>query len=71
MAFKRSLTLGQRLRLFAQGARNNLCTVAAILNGAHIMNELFIVTRLAQGFLALTIVSSIVGAIQLSLVLGI
>jgi hypothetical protein len=35
------------------------------------MNELFIVTRLVQGFLALTIVSSIVGAIQVSLVLGI
>jgi hypothetical protein len=35
------------------------------------MNELFIVTRLAQGFLALTIVSSIVEAIQWSLVLGI
>jgi hypothetical protein len=59
------------LRLFAQGIRINLCTVAANLNGAHIMNELFIVTRLVQGFLALTIVSGIVGAIQLSLVLGI
>jgi hypothetical protein len=35
------------------------------------MNELFIVTRVAQGFLALTIVSGIIGAIQLSLVLGV
>jgi hypothetical protein len=42
--------------------------VAAILNGAHIMNELFFVTRLAQGLLALTIVSAIVLAIQYSMV---
>ena len=35
------------------------------------MNELFIVTRLVQAFLAVTIVSGIVGAFQLSLVLGI
>jgi hypothetical protein len=32
------------------------------------MNELFIVARLAQGLLAVTIVSAIVGAIQFSLV---
>jgi hypothetical protein len=56
------------LRLFKTGARNNLFAVAAILNGAHIMNELFFVTRLAQGLLALTIVSAIVLAIQYSMV---
>jgi hypothetical protein len=38
-----------------------------ILNGARIMNEISFVTRLAQGFLAVTIVSAIVAAIQFSL----
>ncbi len=42
--------------------------MAAILNGAHIMNELFVVARVAQGLLALTIVSAIVLAIQYSMV---
>jgi hypothetical protein len=54
--------------LFGIGATANLCTVGSIFNGVHIMNELFIVARLAQGLLALTIVSAIVMAIQFSLV---
>jgi hypothetical protein len=67
MAFKRSLTLDQGLNLFGSGARTNLCTVAFISNGVHIMNDLFFVARLVQGLLALTIVSATVMAIQFSL----
>jgi hypothetical protein len=37
-------------------------------NGAHIMNDLFLVARVVQGLLAVTIVSAIVAAIQFSLV---
>jgi hypothetical protein len=63
---KFSLTVGQRVSLFECAARNNLSGLT-ILNGAHIMNEISFVTRLAQGFLAVTIVSAIVAAIQFSL----
>jgi hypothetical protein len=65
---KISLTLDQGLNLFAIGARANLCTVGSIFYGAHIMNDLFIVARLMQGLLAVTIVSAIMLAIQFSLV---
>jgi hypothetical protein len=68
MALKLSLTSGQGLNLFGIGARPNLCTVGSIFNGAHIMNDLFIVARLMQGLLAVTIVSAIMMAIQFSLV---
>src|SRR5258708_37778002 len=62
------LTLVQVLNLFGMGARNNLCTVKSNLNGAHIMNDLFLAARLVQGLLAVSIVSAIVAAIQFSLV---
>jgi hypothetical protein len=39
----------------------------SIFNGAHIMNDLFLVARLVQGLLAVTIVSAIVMAIQFSM----
>ena len=54
--------------MFAIGARANLCTVGSIFNGAHIMNDLFLVARLMQGLLAVTIVSAIMMAVQFSLV---
>jgi hypothetical protein len=66
--FKLSLTVDQGLNLFGSGAKTNLCTVDSIFAGAHIMNDLFIVARLVQGLLAITIVSAIVAAIQFSLV---
>jgi hypothetical protein len=56
------------LNLLATGAKPNLCTVGSIINGAHIMNDLFFVARLLQGILAVTIVSAIVLAVQFSLV---
>jgi hypothetical protein len=68
--FKLSLTFDQGLNLFAIGAKTNLGTVGSIFNGAHIMNDLFIVARLVQGLLAVTVVSAIVMAIQFSLVVG-
>jgi hypothetical protein len=68
MALKFSLTEGQTLRLFVRRPRINLCPVAIILNGAHIMNEVFYVIRLVQGLLAVTIVSGIVLAIQFAMV---
>ena len=37
-------------------------------NGAHIMNDLFLVARLVQAILAVTIVSAIALAVQFSLV---
>jgi hypothetical protein len=40
----------------------------SIFIGAHIMNDLFLVARLVQGLLAVTIVSAIMMAIQFSLV---
>jgi hypothetical protein len=39
-----------------------------IIDGVHIMSEAFIVTRLAQGVLAVTIVFAIAAAMQFSLV---
>jgi hypothetical protein len=65
---KFSLTVCQALNLFGSGAGANLCNVASIFNGVHIMNDLFFVARLVQGLLAVTIVSAIVMAIQFSLV---
>jgi hypothetical protein len=53
--------------LFGIGAKSILCTVGSIFNGAYIMNDLFLVARLVQGLLAVTIVSAIVMAIQLSM----
>ena len=50
------------------GARTNLCTVASIFTGAHIMNDLFYVARVVQALLAVTIVSAIMLAVQFSLV---
>jgi hypothetical protein len=59
--------LDQGLNLFGIGAKSILCTVGSIFNGAYIMNDLFLVARLVQGLLAVTIVSAIVMAIQLSM----
>jgi hypothetical protein len=65
---KFSLTIDQGLSLFRSGARNTLCAVGSIINGAHIMNDLFFVARLVQGILAVSIVSAIALALQFSLV---
>ena len=54
--------------MFGIGARNNLYSVESHINGAHIMNDLFLVARLVQGLLAVTIVAAIVAAIQFSMV---
>jgi hypothetical protein len=59
--------LYQGLNLFGIDAGANLRTVGSIFNGAHIMNDLFFVARLVQGLLAVTVVSAIVMAIQLSM----
>lgn len=55
------------MRLFATGPKNKLSPVATISNGVHIMNDIFYAARLAQGLLAVTIVSAIVLAIQFAL----
>jgi hypothetical protein len=55
------------LDLFGIGAKSILWTVGSIFNGAHIMNDLFFVARLLQGLLAVTIVSTIVTALQFSM----
>ena len=59
--------LYQGLNLFGIAAQSILCTVGLIFNGAYIMNDLFLVARLVQGLLAVTIVSTIVTAIQFSM----
>ncbi len=58
--------MAQTLHLFIRAAKHNLCT-SEQFHTEHIMNEFFILTRVAQALLAVTIVSGIFMATQLAL----
>jgi hypothetical protein len=67
-ALKFSLTACQALRLLRIGAWSNVFDVGTnSLLGEHIMNQLQLAARLAQGLLAVTIVFAIGVVFQLSL----
>jgi hypothetical protein len=65
--FKSSLTACQTLHLLRIGARSNVFDVGSTNTSEHIMNEINLAARLAQGLLAITVVFAIGLAFQLAL----